>query len=84
MMCTMHDDENVSRAVTGFSWIRGILFEKCVSRACVSEEVEFMERMSKGRLFQTVGPVKEKDLSPKVFLFVVGTRSVKLSEDERS
>ena len=29
-------------------------------------------------------PVKEKDLSPKVFLFIVGTRSVKLLEDERS
>ena len=43
-----------------------------------------MERMSNGRLFQTVEPVKEKDLSPKVCLFVVGTRSVKLSEDERS
>ena len=46
--------------------------------------VEFMERMSKGRLFQTVGPVKEKDLSPKVFLFVIGARSVKLSEDDRN
>ena len=43
-----------------------------------------MERMSHGRLLQTVGPVKEKDLSLKVFLFMVGTRSVKLSEDERS
>ena len=31
-----------------------------------------MERVSKGRLFHTVGPVKEKDLSPKVFLFVAG------------
>ena len=29
-----------------------------------------------------MGPVKEKDLSPKVFLFVVGTRSAKLSENE--
>ena len=43
-----------------------------------------MERMSNGRLFQTAGPVKEKELSLKVFLFVVGTRSVKLSKDERS
>ena len=43
-----------------------------------------MERMSNGRLFQFVGPKKEKDLSPKVFLFVAGTRSMKLSEDERS
>ena len=43
-----------------------------------------MERMSNGRLFQTVRPVKEKDLSPKGFLFVVGTRSVKLSEDEQN
>ena len=43
-----------------------------------------MERMSNGRLFQTVGPVKEKVLFPNIFLFVVGTRNVKLSEDERS
>ena len=46
-----------------------------------NEGVEFMGRMSKGRLFQTVGPMKE-DLSPKDFLLVVGARSVKLSEDE--
>ena len=38
--------------------------------------------MSNGRLFQTVGPVKEKDLSPKIVLFVVGTQSMKLSQDE--
>ena len=50
----------------------------------LSERVEFMEPMSKGRLFQTVGPVKEKDLSPKVFLLLDGTGSLKLSEDERS
>ena len=43
-----------------------------------------MERMSNRRLFQTVGPVKEKNLSLKVFLFVVGTQGMKLSEDERS
>ena len=43
-----------------------------------------MERLATGKLFQTVGPLKENDLSPKVFLFVVGTRSLKLSEDERS
>ena len=43
-----------------------------------------MEQMSKGRPFKTVGPVKEKDLSPKVILFLVGTRRAKLSEDERS
>ena len=41
-----------------------------------------MERISKGRLFQTVGPVKETDLSPKFCLFVAGTRSVKLSQAE--
>ena len=34
-------------------------------RTCVNEEVEFMERMSKRRLFQTQGPVK--DLS-KIFI----------------
>ena len=34
-----------------------------------------MERISQGRLFQTVGPVTEK--------FVVGTRSLKLSEDDQ-
>ena len=34
--------------------------------------------MSNGRRFQTVGPVKEKDLSPKVCLCVVGSWSVKL------
>ena len=43
-----------------------------------------MEPMSKGKLFKTVGPVNEKDLSSKVLLFVVGTRSMKRSEDERS
>ena len=41
-----------------------------------------MKRMSKGIPFQTVGPMKEKDLSPKVFLCVVCTQRVKLSEDE--
>ena len=82
-MCTMHDDENVNRAVAGFSWICSNS-RKDVLRACLNEGVEFTERMSKGRLFQTVGPVKEKDLSPKVFLFVVGTQSMELSEDERS
>ena len=40
--------------------------------------------MSNGRLFKTVGPVNEKDLSQKVFVFVAGTQSMKLSEDERS
>ena len=35
--------------------------------------------MSNGRL---LGPVKGKDLSLQVFLFVDGARSVKLSEDE--
>ena len=43
-----------------------------------------MQQMSNGRLFPNVGPGKEKDLSPKVFLFVVGTRRVKLLEDERA
>ena len=60
------------------------LLKRCVLRAFLNERVEFMELMSKGRLFKIVGPVKGKGLSPKVFLFVVGTRSVKLSEDERS
>ena len=56
----------------------------CVLRACLNEGVEFTERISNERLFQTVVPVKKQDLSLKVLLFVVGTRSVKLSEDERS
>ena len=43
-----------------------------------------MQLLSNGRLFPNVGPGKEKDLSPKVFLFVVGTRRVKLLEDERA
>ena len=34
--------------------------------------------------YPTVGPLKEKHLSSKVCLFVVGTRSVKLLEAERS
>ena len=58
--------------------------KSCVLRACLNAGVVFMERLATGKLFQTVGPLKEIDLSPKVFLFVVGTRSVKLSEDERS
>ena len=33
---------------------------------------------------QTVEPVKEKDFSQKVFLFVESTQRAKLSEDERS
>ena len=41
-----------------------------------------MEHMPKRRLFHTVMPVKEKDLYLKVFLFVAGTGSLKLSEDE--
>ena len=43
-----------------------------------------MERMSNGRLLETVGPMKEKDLCPKVFLFVDDKQRVKLSDDERS
>ena len=43
-----------------------------------------MEQVSNGRLSQTVETVKEKGLSPKVFLFEVGTRRVKLSEHKRS
>ena len=58
--------------------------KRCVLRAYLIEGVEVTERMSKGRLFQTVGPVKEKDLSPKVSLSVAGTRSVKLAEEARS
>ena len=33
-----------------------------------------MERMSKERLFQTVGLVKEKDLSPNVFVSTCFTK----------
>ena len=58
-MCTMHDDENVNKEVAGLVGY------------CLNEGVEFMERMSNGRLFQTVGPMKEKDLSLKVLLFVL-------------
>ena len=40
--------------------------------------------MSNGRLFQTVRPVKEKDISSKVFRFVDDTQRVKLSDDDQS
>ena len=36
--------------------------------------VDFMERMSKRRLRQTVGPVKEMEHSLKICLFVDGTQ----------
>ena len=42
------------------------------------------QRMSNGRLFQTVRPVKEKDISSKVFRFVDGTQRMKLSGDDQS
>ena len=32
-MCTMHDDENVNRAVAGFSWIQNKLLKRRVLRA---------------------------------------------------
>ena len=38
----------------------------------------------KGETVPDCGVSEGEDLSPKDFLFVVGTRSVKLSEDERS
>ena len=40
-------DENVNRAVAGFSWIQNKLLKRCVLRACLNEGVEFMEQMSK-------------------------------------
>ena len=45
-MCTMHDDENVNRAVAGFSWIQNKLLKRCVLRACLNDGVEFMEQIS--------------------------------------
>ena len=55
----MHDDENVNRAVAGFSWVRSNSLKRCVLRACLNQRVECLERMSKGRLFQTLVPVEE-------------------------
>ena len=40
-----------------------------------------MEHTSNGRLFQSEGPKKEKNLAPKV-LFVDGMQRVKVSEDK--
>ena len=34
--CTMHDDENVNRAVAGFSWIRSNSRKDVVLRACLN------------------------------------------------
>ena len=55
-VCTMRDDENVTRAVAGLSWIRNN--SRCFLRTCLNSGVEFMERMSNEKLFQIVGPVK--------------------------
>ena len=52
-------------------------------RACLNVGVDFVEPVSKGRLFLTAEPVKEKDLSLKVFLFVESTQRVKLSGGEQ-
>ena len=68
--------------LVGYNYEVSLELKRCLLRACLNEGVEFIEEMSKGTLFQTVGPVKEKNLSPEVFLFVVGTVSVKLSDDE--
>ena len=42
------------------------------------------ERTSCGRAFQTEGPEKEKDRSPKERVETDGRRRVEVSEDERS
>ena len=72
-------------------WLDLVGYEVTLEKMCFKNLSEWRSRnyglkiwMSNRRLFQTVGPVKEKNLSPKVFLFVVGTPSVKLSEDKPS
>ena len=42
------------------------------------------EQMSNGRLFQNLGPIKEEDFSPNVFLLVDGIQIMKLSNDLQS
>ena len=80
----MLEDENVTGAVLEFSQIKKKLVKRWILRACLNAGVDFMERMSNVRLFQTVGPVKEKGLCQKVFLNVDSTQRVKLSDEERS
>ena len=54
-----------------FSWIKKSLFRRCVLRdSCLNAGADFMEQMSKGGLFQPVGP--------EAFLFVDGTQRLKL------
>ena len=57
--CTTHADENVTRAVADL-----VGYEVTLEKMCLNEGVEFKERISNGRLFQTVGPVKSR----KIFL----------------
>ena len=58
--------------------------KRCVLRACLNAGVDLVEHtcMSKERLFRTVGPMKEKGPSLKVYLLVDGMHRVKPSKDE--
>ena len=73
-------------------WIEGWLdlvgYDVTLEKMCFKNLSEWRSRIYRANVKQETvpdcWPVKEKDLSPKVFLFVVGTRRVKLPEDERS
>ena len=54
-MCTMHGDEDVNRAVIGFSWMQSNCWKDVVVGACLNEGVDSTERMSNGRLFRLRG-----------------------------
>ena len=56
--------------------------KRCILRACLNAGVDFMERMSNERLFQTAGLTKENGPFSKVLQFFDGRQRVKLSDDE--
>ena len=70
----MHEDENTTGAAVEFSskYTQNNPGKVCVLGARRNAGVDFIERMPIERLLQTVWPMKEKDLSPKVHLFVDG------------
>ena len=55
-----------------------------VLSAFLKEDEDGKWRTSCGNEFHCLGPVKEKGRSPKVFVFIRGTRKVLVSDAERS
>ena len=70
----MNVDENVTAGEAEFSLIGNKLLKRRVLRAWLNVGVDFMEPLSKGRLFRIVRPVTDKDLSLNGFCLQMVSR----------